>query len=81
MHAIYDLKAPKKPTNLSVNSDLLSKAKKLKINLSATFEEALDELVRKRQAQDWISSNQEAMDTYNEYVEKNDTFSRNIRSF
>jgi len=41
MQQIYDTNAPKKPINLSVNSDLLNKAKALKINLSATFEAAL----------------------------------------
>ena len=42
MLQIFDKNATKKPTNLSVNSDLLSKARKHKINLSATLEYALD---------------------------------------
>ena len=41
MRQLYNTNAPKKPTNLSVNSDLLNEAKALKLNLSATFEIAL----------------------------------------
>jgi len=43
---IFDERAKKKPTNLSINSDLLSKAKGLNINLSATLEHALETEVR-----------------------------------
>ncbi|MAR90076.1 MAG: hypothetical protein CML06_04230 [Pseudomonadales bacterium] len=46
MQQPYNTQAPKKPTNVSINSDLLSKAKALKINLSSTLESALIELVR-----------------------------------
>ena len=46
MHQIYDKAAPKKPTNLNVNSSLLEKAKDLEINLSATLEKALESEVR-----------------------------------
>ena len=34
MESLFDLDAPKKATNLSVNSDLLKKSKALNINLS-----------------------------------------------
>lgn len=37
----FDAQATKKPTNLRINSDLLAKAKDLKINLSSTLEAAL----------------------------------------
>jgi antitoxin CcdA len=38
----------KRATNVSVNSALLDKAKALKINLSATLESALSDVVRAR---------------------------------
>ena len=41
MRHLYDENAPKKATNLSLNSDLLAKSRALKINLSATLEQAL----------------------------------------
>ena len=45
MLASYDHNAPKKPTNLSINSDLLRKAKELDINLSAALEQALKDII------------------------------------
>ena len=41
MPSLYDQNAPKKSTNLSINSDLLAKTRAMKINLSATLEKAL----------------------------------------
>ena len=40
MKTSFNAQAPKKPTNLSLNSDLLAEAKRLNINLSATLEKA-----------------------------------------
>jgi antitoxin CcdA len=50
MHELYDKSAPKKATNLSVNSHLLAKTRALNINLSATLEHALREELTKRKA-------------------------------
>ncbi|HEX9803056.1 MAG TPA: type II toxin-antitoxin system CcdA family antitoxin [Gammaproteobacteria bacterium] len=81
MFAIYDHRAPKKPTNLSLNSDLLRKAKMLNINLSAAVEQALAEIVRNHQQEQWLAANQEAIDIYNQQVEQHGTFSDGLRSF
>ncbi len=42
---VYDPSAPKRATNLSINSDLLAKARALDINLSQTLERELVRLV------------------------------------
>ncbi len=81
MQNLYNIKAPKKATNLSINSDLLKKARELKINLSSAFEAGLAELVKAKQKENWIASNKDAIATYNDYVEKNGVFSKNSRSF
>lgn len=81
MSTIYDESAPKKATNLSVNSDLLDKAKKMKINLSATFENALTEVIKEKQKELWIQSNKASIKAYNEHVDKNGVFGKNTRSF
>ncbi|MEZ5436227.1 MAG: type II toxin-antitoxin system CcdA family antitoxin [Pseudomonadales bacterium] len=81
MLAIYDLDAPKKPTNLSVNSDLLKKAKELDINLSAALEQTLAEQVRTKQRAGWLKENQAAITAYNAMVEAHGSFSDNTRSF
>jgi len=81
MQTVYDQKAPKKATNLSVNSDLLKQARELKINLSSTFEQALSELIKAKQKEKWISLNKESINAYNNYVEQNGEFSKNRRRF
>ncbi|WP_431859839.1 type II toxin-antitoxin system CcdA family antitoxin [Azospirillum sp.] len=45
----YNVHAPKRSANLSVNEDLLRQAKELGINLSATLEAELARIVREEQ--------------------------------
>lgn len=77
----YDPQAPKKSTNLSINSDLLSKAKELDINLSAALEHTLAQLLRQRQQEQWLKENREAIAAYNQDVEKHGAFGDAHRSF
>lgn len=81
MKNIYDSSAPKKPTNVSINSELLRKAKEFDINLSATLEQALAEKVRQKQQELWLSANKSAIDDYNLYTEQNTSLSDSLRSF
>ena len=46
MSSLYNTNAPKKPTNLTVNSDLLKQAKDYKINISATLKTALADALK-----------------------------------
>lgn len=73
MKHTYNTQAPKKPTNVSINSDLLQKAKDLKINLSATLEHALAEQLRKEQRNEWLRENAGAIQAYNQFFETNGT--------
>ncbi len=81
MNSIYNPRAPKKPTNVSINSELLEKAKRLNINLSATLEAALAEQVRASQQEQWVRENSEAILAYNKFVEENGVFSDGLRKF
>lgn len=81
MTMIYNTKAKKKATNLSINSDLLQQAKDLKINLSHSLEITLEELVRKKKTLDWQDKNQEFIKAYNKDVEENGVFSDGMRLF
>jgi antitoxin CcdA len=81
MRPVYDHSAPKKPTNLTVNSDLLRKAREHGINLSAVLEDSLEEMVRRRLAEQWLAENQEAISAYNAHIDANGVFSDGIRSF
>lgn len=81
MQELYNHNAPKKPTNLTVNSDLLKKTKALNINLSATLEQALREKLAKTAEQKWKMENKRAIKTYNEFVEDNGLFADEYRNF
>ena len=81
MQITYDTRAPKRPANLSVNGDLLNKARELDINLSATFELALAAALREKQRAQWLAENKTAIEAYNDHVEKHGVFSDGLRSF
>lgn len=81
MNHAYNTQAPKKPTNVSINSDLLEKARGLNINLSAILEQALAEQLRSEQRAQWLRENADAIKTYNQFVESNGTFSDSVRKF
>lgn len=77
----YDPKAPKKPTNLSINSDLLAKSRALNINLSAALEEALERQLAQARATQWAQENRAAIAAYNSFVEENGCFGDEFREF
>lgn len=81
MNHFYNTQAPKKPTNVSINSDLLDKARGLNINLSATLEQALAEQLRAEHRVQWLNENADAIKAYNLFVELNGTFSDSVRKF
>ena len=81
MEPSYDTTAPKKATNLSINSDLLQQARGLKINLSQALEDHLAELIRQKRRQQWLRENRDAIDAYNQKVAAGGVFSDQLRSF
>ena len=81
MGKIYNQDAPKKPTNLTVNSDLLAQAKTMKINISATLESALAEAVKQKKREEWIAENAVAITNYNDKISEYGLFSDEMRAF
>ena len=81
MTDLYNVSAPKKPTNLSLNSDLLEKARSLKVNLSATLEQALNDKLRSIEAVKWKEDNKIAIKSYNEFVKENGCLGDEYREF
>ncbi len=78
---IYNIDAVKKPTNLSLNSDLLKKAKGLHINLSKELELALIKAIKKKIKEQWLKDNNEAITQYNQSIAKRGLFSDEWRRF
>ncbi|MGH8856702.1 MAG: type II toxin-antitoxin system CcdA family antitoxin [Polaromonas sp.] len=63
-------KAPKKATNLSLNSKVLEMARELGMNVSQTVDTLLAEEVKRRYWERWNEENKEAIDAYNARIEK-----------
>lgn len=71
----------KRPTNVSINQGLLEAAKALDINLSATFERALEAEVRARRREQWLEENREAIASYNARIERDGVAGDHVRAF
>jgi antitoxin CcdA len=71
----------KKPTNLSVRTDLLEEARALGINLSQTLEVALTAEVKKRREDEWREQNREAIAAYSRLIEREGLLSDSYRTF
>ena len=78
---LFDRNAPKKPTNLTINSDLLSKAKESQINISAVLELALEETLKQKKRKEWIDQNRKSIDEYNQIIDDFGVFSDSMRAF
>lgn len=81
MACVYDTTAAKKATNCTVNSDLLARAKEMNINLSATLETALAEVVAETERRQWLEENEAVINHYNKQVRKYGLFSDGLRTF
>ena len=63
-------KAPKKATNLSLNSKVLEMAREMGMNLSQTVDTLLADEVKRRYWAKWNEDNREALDAHNRLIEK-----------
>jgi antitoxin CcdA len=64
-------KSLRKPTNLSLDSDLLKEAKILGINVSRSAEAGIAEAVKLRKQENWLKDNAQALASSNAYIEAN----------
>lgn len=71
--------APKRPTNLSLNSKVLELAKELGINLSQTVDALLEQEVRRLQRERWSERNRAAIEAYNARIEREGTFAQQVQ--
>ncbi len=78
---LFNPDAPKRSANLSINSDLLRKAREEKINLSQTLEKSLAETIRDKKCREWQEESREAVEEYNLFVEKHGCFGDAVRCF
>ncbi len=62
---------PKKRTNLSINETLLQEAKSLKINLSNSAEKGIAQAIKEQKKTLWLKNNAGAIESSNDFVNKN----------
>ena len=73
--------APKKATNLSLNSKVLEAAREMGMNVSQTVDELLAAEVKRRYWERWNEDNKEAIDAYNARIAKEGLPLAKYRSF
>ena len=71
----------KVPTNLSLRSDLVRRAKALGLNISEAVDAALEEVIRTAEREAWLRENEGAIADYNETVDRRGVFSDDWRTF
>ena len=79
--SFYNTQAPKKSTNLSINSDLLRKARDHRINLSKALEQRLIEILLDEKRREWREENRDAIEAYNRRIDTGGMFSDGLRKF
>ncbi len=63
--------ATKRATNVSLNAELIVKAKELGINISQACEAGLEQSIRATTAAAWLAANRDALESSNDFVEQN----------
>ncbi|MFN3298263.1 type II toxin-antitoxin system CcdA family antitoxin [Caldimonas sp.] len=71
--------APKRATNLSLNSAILDLAKEMGLNVSQTVDRLLAEEVRRRYKAHWEQRNRAAIEAYNERIEREGTLGEQVQ--
>ena len=61
----------KKPTNLSLDRNLLNEARELGVNLSKAAESGLKKAIASAKAEQWQLENAKAIESSNKWVEQN----------
>lgn len=69
--SIMNTQSRRKPTNLSLDGDLLEEAKALQVNLSRAAESGIRDEVRRAQAKVWQAENADALQSSNSFVDNN----------
>ena len=62
---------PRRATSMTLDATLLDEARALGVNLSRAAEEGISARTKAARAEAWQRENAEAIQNYNEYIEKN----------
>lgn len=70
MDNIEEIKAKRKPVNLTVREDILADAKSLGLNTSKAAEAGIQFAVKKAKEERWLKENKKSLDAYNKRIEE-----------
>ena len=76
-----ETRSKRKPTNVSVRTDLLQIAREVNINLSGMRESCLVDYRKKKREKEWLEKNSKAISDINDFVEEFGLLSDNRRLF
>ena len=71
----------KRATNLTIDADLLTRAKALGLNVSAVLDEGLRVKIREEEARRWLEDNKEAFEAWNKETREHGVWSEKLRRF
>jgi antitoxin CcdA len=71
----------KRATNLTIDADLLARAKALGLNVSSVLDESLRARIREEEARRWLEENKEAFDAFNRETRDHGVWSERLRRF
>ena len=71
----------RRPTNLSIDAELLIVAKEMGVNISRSAEVGIQQAVKQKQRDLWLQENKEALMSSNAFVEENGLPLEKFRSF
>lgn len=71
--------AGRAPLNLTLRKEIVARARALDLNISEIADVALEEAVREAEHARWLDENKEAIEYYNQWVQKHGVFGMSWR--
>jgi len=78
MQLTYNSNAPRRPINLSANSELVSRVRSEKGSLSSLFEQSMIAFLTERELVRWKEENKAAFESYNRMIAERGSVSEDI---
>ena len=76
---LSDRPAKKRAVNVFIDAELVDEARRMRINLSETFERRLRSIVRAEQEKRWLDENRDAIASINSFVERHGLLANRLR--
>jgi len=76
---LSDRTPKKRAVNVFLDSELIDEARRMRINLSETFERRLRAIVRAEQGRRWLEENREALASINAFIDTHGLLASRLR--